>query len=144
MVPRIRAALAAGKPPLMFILGDPTRVEYSRWDIVLVNALHIHDDMMQGGVPLYWDRSERVRFTAEHYISKSRAALDAAEDKEKKKKTPTYGKVFYPKPHTTDENPLLPTLEEFLEEQRKKKEMSEGKVRFSNDPHDNAGWTPEP
>jgi hypothetical protein len=143
MIPRIRAAVKVGKPPLMFIFEDPTH-EWGKWDFRLAKALELRDDMNQGGVPVYWDRSERVAFDVGSYTSKSRAVLDRAEEKAQKGNKKNYGKVFYPIPRTIDDGPL-PTLEEYLEEQRMKKSMETGSFRVpgENSEFSNANWTPE-
>lgn len=143
MLSRIRAAVKVSKPPLMFILEDPQHVDWTMWDFRLAKAIEIHADMTQGGVPIYWDRSDRVVFTAESYVSKSKAALDRAEEKAQKGKSKNYGKVFYPLPRTVDDGPL-PTLEEYLEEQRVKKAMSAGNFRINPEsPFSNSPEAPE-
>lgn len=121
MVSRLEAAALAGQPPLMFILEDPEHTKWGKWDIRLAKALQLRNDLLQGGVPMYWDRSDRVRFEVDSYISKSKAAVERAEEKESKKTKgqKAYGKVFYPKPVTVDGGPL-PTLEEFQEEMRER------------------------
>lgn len=106
-----------------------------------MKALVLYDGYMSGtGVPMYIDRSDRVRFDVGSYVSRSKAALDRAEEKAKNSKTKNYGKVFYPIPMTTDGGPL-PSLEEFIEEQDTKAQMMAGKIRvggqFSND-----SWNP--
>lgn len=125
----------------MFIFENPKH-EWCKWDFRLMKALELQADMLQGNIPVYWDRSDRVRFEIESYISKSRAALDRAEEKAREGKDKNYGKVFYPVPKTIDGGPL-PTRDEWLEEQAKKKAMSVGKIKFTNDPFDNAAWAPE-
>lgn len=92
-------------------------------------------------MPIYWDRSDRVRFTAKSFISKSKAVLDQAEEKARDGKAKNYGKVFYPEPVTIDGGPL-PTLEEYLEQEKRKRDMAAGKVKLvDNDPFSNSGWT---
>ena len=125
------------QPPLAVILDDPSR-DWTFWDYRLVKALVLSQDMQSGtGVPLYLDRSDRVRFEVGSYVSRSKAALDRAEEKASKGKAKNYGKVFYPIPRTVDGGPM-PTLEEFLQEQELKREMSAGNIRiggqFSNAP----------
>lgn len=109
-----------------------------------MKALVLYDAYMSGtGVPMYIDRSDRVRFDVGSYTSRSKAALDAAEEKAKKGKQKNFGKVFFPIPLTTDGGPL-PTLEEFLAEQKLKEEMTAGNIRI--DPEgafSNANWKPE-
>lgn len=141
-MPRIRAAIKINKPPIGVMFGDPD-AKWTKWDLRLVMALEIHDNMMQGGIPLYWDRSDRVRFEVESYVSKSKAVLDRAEAKAAEGKTKNYGKIFYVKPHTVDGGPL-PTLEEFLEEQASKQRAQAGNIRIKdNTPFSNAGWKPK-
>jgi hypothetical protein len=149
MVPRIRAALKVGKPPLMFIFEDPKH-EWGKWDFRLAKAMEIREDMLQGGVPIYWDRSERMTFDVGSYVSKSKAALDRAEEKASKGKAKNYGKVFYPIPIVTDGG-ALPTLEEWLEEQRAKKgaesnfdpNLGGGGLSAGGGEFSNAHWQPE-
>lgn len=112
------------------------------WDYRLVKALRTHEDLVTGtGVPIYWDRSDRVAFEAHSFVSKSKAALERAEEKASKGTTKNYGKTFYAVPKTTDGGPL-PTLEEFVEEQRLRREMSAGKIKVTGDKFSNAAWTP--
>lgn len=122
------------------IFDDPT-LEWSFWDYRLVKALVLYDNLQQGtGVPLYIDRSDRVRFEVGSYTSRSQAALDKAEEKAKKKKDKAYGKVFYPIPITVDGGPL-PTLEDFLDEQDERKQMMAGNIRIAGE-FSNQGWEP--
>lgn len=144
MVPRIRAAIHANKPPLMFILEDPKH-EWGKWDIRLAKAYELNQDITNGGVPIYWDRSERVAFEVGSFVSKSKAALDRAEEKASKGKTKNYGKVFYPIPKTIDGGPL-PTLEEYLEEMRENRAGRAGSQWDTSvdrhSPYSNADWKP--
>jgi hypothetical protein len=127
----------------MFLSEDPEH-QWGKWDFRLVKALELRDEMVQGGVPIYWDRSDRVVFTAEAYVSKSRAALDKAEEKARNSKAKNYGKVFYPVPQTTDGGPM-PTLEEWLEEQRAKKGTTAGYNPYAQvgGEFSNANWKPD-
>lgn len=124
------------------MLFDDPSLEWSFWDYRLVKALVLYDNLMQGtGVPLYIDRSDRVRFETGHYISRSKAALDRAEEQASKGNSKNYGKVFYPIPVTLDGGPL-PTLEEFLEEQALKKSMMAGNIRVGGQ-FTNEDWESE-
>ena len=126
----------------MFIMDDPEHREYTRWDIVLATGYEIHKSMMNGdGMPLHWDRSDRVVFDVKSYVSKSRAAIERAEEKAMESKTKNYGKVFYAVPRTRDGGPL-PTLDEFNEEQRQRAAMTAGKVQIGGE-FSNADWKPE-
>lgn len=143
MVPRVRAAINAGLPPLAVLFDEPKR-EWTRWDTILIKAYEIYTDMTNGtGIPVYWDRSDRVQFELGTYVSKSRAVLDRAEEKARESKSKNHGKVFYAIPHTVDGGPL-PTLEEFLAEQSEKKKISAGNFRVKdNTPFSNADWKPK-
>lgn len=129
------------QPPLALILEDPEHT-WTFWDYRLVTALTLYEDLQSGtGVPLYIDRSDRVRFEVGSYVSRSKAALDRAEDKAREGKTKNYGKVFYPIPITLDGGPL-PTMEEFLQEQEAKRQMTVGKIRVGGQ-FDNSDWEPK-
>lgn len=117
-----------------------------------MKALVLYEDLKgSSGVPLYIDRSDRVRFEVGSYTSRSKAALDREEERQAASKSKNYGKVLYPIPVTLDGGPL-PTLDDFLEEQRIKSEMKVGNIRlggqFSNenwseDEFSNENWVPE-
>lgn len=144
MVPRIRAAVKAKQPPLAVILEDPEH-EWTRWDYRLIKAFELFEDMRQGtGMPIYWDRSDRVAFDAESYTSKSKAALDRAEERASKGKSKNYGKIFYAVPRTVDGGPL-PTLDEFLAEQEEKRARTAGNIRVPTEDSafSNANWKPK-
>lgn len=112
-------------------------------DFRLVKALEIYDGWMTGaGVPIYWDRSDRVVFEAGVVTSKAQAAIDRAEEKAAAGKAKNYGKMFYAIPSTRDGGPL-PTLDEFLEEQARKRAMTAGKIRIGSDEFSNTNWEPE-
>ena len=130
-------------PPLAVIFEDPEH-KWNKWDFRLVKALEIYDNMTNGtGIPIYWDRADRVRFEVGSYVSKSKAALDRAEENAKKGKAKNYGKIFYAVPETVDGGPL-PTLDEYLEEQATKRAERAGNIRVRNNvPFSNADWTPE-
>lgn len=86
----------------------------------MVAAYHLHEDMMRGSVPVYWDESDRVAFDVRTGVSKSRRALDRREDLDRKKDSAqNYGKYYYVVPRTVDGGPL-PTRDEWLEERRMK------------------------
>jgi hypothetical protein len=77
-------------------------------------------DWYRDGIPVWWDESDRVTFDAVPRISKSRAAIDRAQDAASsgnKKAVP--GRYYIAEPKTMDGGPL-PTREEWLEEQQRK------------------------
>ncbi len=123
VVSRIRTALSVSKPPTAFILEDPTHTEWDDWDIKLANALTLYDNLLRGSVPIYWDESDRVRFDVGTGVSKSKAAVDRREAADEKKnkdgKNPNYGVYYYPIPKTIDGGDL-PTMEEWMEEKKRK------------------------
>lgn len=90
------------------------------WDYRLIKAHYILEDWYRDGVPLWWDESDRVTFDAKARISKSRAAIERAQEAESKKKKSTPGRYFIAEPRVMDGGEL-PTRQEWLEEQEKKK-----------------------
>jgi len=89
------------------------------WDYKLFKAHYILQDWYRDGIPVWWDESERVTFDAKARISKSRAAIERAQDAASKKKTPTYGQYFTAEPRVMDGGEM-PTRDEWLEEQSRK------------------------
>lgn len=76
-------------------------------------------DWYRDGIPIWWDESERVTFDVKGRVSKSRAAIERAQQKDSKKKNPTPGLYYTAKPRTIDGGPL-PDRDEWLEEQKAK------------------------
>jgi hypothetical protein len=128
LIPRIRAALDAGVPPTAIILRDPERKEYNSWDLRIAAAYHIHEDLMRGSVPIYWDESDRVAFDVKTGVSKSRAAIDRREDADRAKNKDgkgLEGRYYYAVPRVIDGG-ALPTLEEWIAEKEAKKGLDRG------------------
>jgi len=105
------------------LLRDPAHKEYNAWDLKLAAAYHIRESLIvEGGIPIYWDQSDRVAFDVKKGKSKSRARVQAAERQAQKaaKNNPAAldGLYFYAVPRTIDGKPL-PTYEEWAEEKRK-------------------------
>jgi hypothetical protein len=73
-------------------------------------------DWYRDGIPVWWDESERVTFDAKARISKSRAAIDRAQEANSKKKKSTPGVYFVAEPRVMDGGEM-PTRAEWLEEQ---------------------------
>jgi hypothetical protein len=112
--------LDAGVPPTAIILRDPGHKEYTKWDLKMVAALHIYDDLMRGSVPVYWDESDRVRFVVKTGVSKSSKVIQAAQERDEKNKSKdTKGLYYYAVPETIDGGPL-PTIEEWAKERAAK------------------------
>ena len=76
-------------------------------------------DWYRDGIPIWWDESERVFFDAEARVSKSRAAIERAQEKAGKSKTTVHGRYFIAKP-VVQGGGDFPTREEWLEEQSRK------------------------
>lgn len=70
-------------------------------------------------MPIWWDESDRVTFDAKARISKSRAAMERAQEADGKKKSKSYGKYYVAEPRLM-EGDEMPTREEWLEEQERK------------------------
>lgn len=88
-------------------------------------------DWYRDGIPVWWDESERVTFNATARISKSRAAIERAQEAANKKKNTAHGRYFIAEPVVTDGGPM-PTREEWLEEQAKKKGNSKPVSKFGS------------
>lgn len=99
------------------LFSDPSHKEWTMWDYRLLKAYHILQDWYRDGIPIWWDESERVAFNAEARVSKSRAAVERAQDKNSKKSVP--GRYFVAKPVVIGGGDF-PTRAEWLEEQSKK------------------------
>ena len=76
-------------------------------------------DWYRDGIPIWWDESDRVTFDAKSRVSKSRAAIERAQDSAGKNKKPIPGRYFLAEPRVMDGGDL-PTREEWLAEQAKK------------------------
>lgn len=122
MEPRIEAAIAFKKPPLQFILEDPSWKKLTKWDIRIANAFHMLRDFEVNGYPVWIDQSPRVAFEQKERKSRSQAALDEWQYKErkrleKKNAKPKFGVSPYVVPRTIDGGPM-PTKAEWVEAQR--------------------------
>jgi len=71
-------------------------------------------------MPIWWDESDRVTFDAKARISKSKAAIERAQEADSKKKSKSHGRYFIAEPRLMDGDEM-PTRQEWLEEQEKKK-----------------------
>lgn len=126
----LKAAAGIGHPPTAVIFSDPTHTEWTMWDYRLIKAHYILQDWYRDGVPLWWDESDRVTFDAKARFSKSRAAIERAQEADGKKKSKAYGKYYIVEPRVMDGGDM-PTRQEWLEEQERKSGMS--KVQQRND-----------
>lgn len=113
----IRAAVEANLPPKQVIFNNPKHVEYDFWDLRLLKAYHFAEDFSRNGVPVWWDESDRVSFEVKRKTSRSKAALDRAEQQDSKgDKKPVPGRYYVPVPKSNDGGPL-PTFEEWAKAQ---------------------------
>jgi hypothetical protein len=115
----IEAAVAVGKPPTAMIYSDPTHVEWTVWDYRLVKAHFMLKNWYRDGIPIWWDESDRVTFDAKGRVSKSRAAIDRAQERAGKAKNPTPGQYFVAEARVMDGGEF-PTRDEWIAEQGKK------------------------
>lgn len=108
-------------------------MEWTKWDYRLIKAHYILQDWYRDGVPLWWDESDRVTFDAKPRVSKSRAAIERAQEKQSKKKSKTHGLYFVAEPRVMDGGEF-PSREEWLDEQEHKN-ASPAERRPAREPH---------
>ena len=100
------------------------------WDYRLLKAHFILQDWYRDGIPIWWDESERVTFNTKPRVSKSRAAIERAQEAStKNNKKPVPGRYFIAEPVVTDGGEL-PTRAEWMEEQAKKSGDSQVVSKF--------------
>ena len=85
----------------------------------MLKAQYILDDWYRDGIPVWWDESDRVNFDAVARVSKSRAAIERAQEKAGKAKTQVHGRYFVAEPRVIGGGEL-PTRQEWLDEQARK------------------------
>jgi hypothetical protein len=88
-------------------------------------------DWYRDGIPIWWDESERVAFDVKSRVSKSRAAIERAQENASKNKKPVHGRYFVAEPKVIDGGEL-PTREEWAEEQAKKSGANSSSTRFGS------------
>jgi hypothetical protein len=115
----LKAAVEAGLPPTAVILNDTSHKEWSEWDFKLLKAHHLVQDWYRDGIPIWWDESDRVTFDAKARVSKSRAAIERAQESASKNNKPSPGRYFIAEPRVMDGGEL-PTRDEWLDEQAAK------------------------
>jgi hypothetical protein len=115
----LKAADNIGHPPTAVIFSDPEHKEWTVWDYRLIKAYHLLQDWYREGIPLWWDESDRVAFDAKPRISKSRAAIERAQESESKKKKKVHGRYYVAEPRVIDGGEL-PSREEWMLEQIEK------------------------
>lgn len=85
-----------------------------------MKAHFLIQDWYRDGIPIWVDESDRVAFDAVARVSKSRAAVDRAQEAQQKKKKTTPGLYFIPEVRIMDGGEM-PTREEWLQEQARKR-----------------------
>lgn len=91
-------------------------------------------DWYRDGIPIWVDESERVAFDAKARVSKSRAAIERAQESSSNKKS-TPGRYYIAEPRVIDGGEL-PTMAEWLEEQEMKNANSAPVTKFGGGPSD--------
>lgn len=112
------------------MFSDPLHKEWDIWDYRLLKAHYILQDWYRDGIPIWWDESERVTFNAKPRLSKSRAAIERAQEaanKNNKKSVP--GRYYVAEPTVTDGGGM-PTREEWMKEQEAKNKNSAPVTKF--------------
>jgi hypothetical protein len=115
----LKAAVQSGQPPTAMIFNDPSHKEWTAWDYKLFKAHFLKEDWYRDGIPIWWDESDRVAFDAKPRVSKSRAAIEKAQDKASKAKTQVHGRYYIAEPRVIGGGEL-PTREEWMQEQETK------------------------
>lgn len=84
------------------------------------------------GIPVWWDESERVTFDAVARVSKSRAAIERAQDAASGKgKKPVPGRYFIAEPRLI-EGENMPTRDEWIAEQSAKRGEKPVSTKFGS------------
>lgn len=126
--------MKSGQPPIAVILNDPDHKEWGVWDYRLFKAHYILEDWYRDGVPIWVDESDRVTFDAKARTSKSRAAIERAQEADNKKKSKQFGKYYIAEPRVMDGGEL-PTRDEWLQEEENKKGVVKRRPPPSREPH---------
>lgn len=129
----MRAAVQSGQPPVAVILNDENHIKWTAWDYKLLKAHYILQDWYRDGIPIWWDESERVAFEVSARTSRSRAAIERAQEKASKAKSQTHGRYYVVEPRVIGGGEL-PTREEWMEEQSKKSGNKDKTRQSKNEP----------
>ncbi len=109
----------AGLPPKQVIFTNPKHTEYDFWDLRLLQAYHFAQDFVRNGIPVWWDESADVNFEVKRKVSRSKAAVDRAQEADgKKKANKNHGVYYVPTPKALG-GKELPTFEEWTIEQER-------------------------
>lgn len=119
MATLLKAAVHIGHPPTAVIFNNPSHKKWTTWDYKLIKAHFLKEDWYRDGIPIWVDESDRVAFDAKARFSKSRAAIERAQEADGKKKKSSYGKYYIAEPRVIDGGDM-PTRSEWVEEQQRK------------------------
>jgi hypothetical protein len=120
----LNVASQIGHPPTAVIFSDPSHKEWTLWDYHLAKAYQICLDWYRDGIPVWWDESERVAFEAKPRISKSRAAIERAQELASSgNKKPIHGRYYIAEPVLIDGDEM-PTRADWLEELKNRESNS--------------------
>jgi hypothetical protein len=115
----LKVAFQIGHPPTAVIFSDPSHKEWTVWDYRLLKAYQICLDWYRDGIPVWWDESERVDFEAKPRISKSRAAIEQAQEDARSNNNKGIPGRYYVAEPVLVEGDEMPTRAEWLEEQER-------------------------
>ena len=113
------------------LFNDEEHSKWTVWDYKLFKAHYILQDWYRDGVPVWWDESDRVVFEAEARISKSRAAIERAQEKASKGKTTVHGRYFIANP-VVQGGGDFPTRDEWVKEQERKRGNKPKATKFGS------------
>jgi hypothetical protein len=119
---------------LAVIFNDVSHDNWDEWDYKLFKAHYILEDWYRDGIPVWWDESDRVTFDAKARISKSRAAIERAQEADSKKKSKSHGRYFVAEPRVMDGGDM-PTRDEWLAEQEVKRGDTKNRRPPSREPN---------
>lgn len=126
----MKAAASTGQPPTAVIFSDPSHKKWTVWDYRLIKAHYLLEDWYRDGIPIWVDESDRITFDVKARYSKSRAAIERAQEADSKKKNKQHGKYYIVEPRVMDGGEM-PTRDEWLLEQEGKRGL--GNVQHRND-----------
>lgn len=108
--------MSIGHPPTAVIFSDPSHKKWTTWDYRLLKAYHMLQDWYRDGIPVWWDESDRITFDAKARFSKSKAAIERAQEADSKKKAKSYGKYYVAEPRVMDGGEM-PTRDEWIDQE---------------------------
>lgn len=92
---------------------------WGMWDIRMLKAYHMLQDMMQGDWPVWIAQSDRISWETQKKVDRPKASLDKAMEE----KNPPKGRVYHVIPKVNDGGEW-PTLEEWIADKADKNKGS--------------------